>query len=185
MLAVIAGTNRPGSNTLRIALAAREILLERGEEVELLDLAELPPSLFAGASYASKPSGFGRFQEAIDAADGILTVVPEYNGSFPGVLKYFLDMLKFPESLYEKPAAFVGISSGRWGAIRAVEHLQMVFQYRHAHLFGRRVFIPEVGTKLDDSGKLIDVDLAGRLHTTVCGFSDFCRHLGGENTNPT
>ncbi len=185
MLAVIAGTNRPGSNTLRFALAAREILHECGEEVELLDLAELPPSLFAGASYASKPSEFDRFQDAIHAANGILTVVPEYNGSFPGVLKYFVDMLKFPESLYEKPAAFVGISFGRWGAVRAVEHLEMVFQYRHAHLFGRRVFIPEVGKTLDDSGKLIDVDLAGRLHTMVCGFSEFCGRLGGRSSNST
>jgi len=74
-------------------------------------------------------------------ADGIVTVVPEYNGSFPGVLKYFIDMLRFPESLYGIPAAFVGIAAGEWGALRAVEQMEMVFQYRHAHLFGRRVFI--------------------------------------------
>ncbi len=177
MLAVIAGTNRPGSNTLRIALAAREIFHECGEEVELLDLAELPPSLFAGASYASKPSEFGRFQDAIHAANGILTVVPEYNGSFPGVLKYFVDMLKFPESLYEKPAAFVGISFGRWGAVRAVEHLEMVFQYRHAHLFGRRCFIPGVGHILDENGRLTDPDVAEKLKKSALDFSSFCRNL--------
>ena len=112
-------------------------------EVAFLDLAELPPDLMAGTSYAAKPDGFEVFQEVVLAARGILTVVPEYNGSFPGILKYFIDMLRFPESLHEKPAGFVGISSGRWGAVRAVEQLEMVFQYRHAHLYGRRVFIPD------------------------------------------
>lgn len=180
MLAVIAGTNRPGSNTLKIACAVSDILEGIGEEITFLDLAELPSDLMAGASYAAKPAGFSVFQDAMLSAHGILTVVPEYNGSFPGILKYFIDMLQFPESLYEKPAAFVGISSGRWGAVRAVEHLEMVFQYRHSHLFGRRVFIPQVGAVLDDNGKLIDPDLAKRLHHMVSGFSRFCRRLDDE-----
>ncbi len=108
-------------------------------------------------------------------------MVPEYNGSFPGILKYFIDMLRFPESLYEIPAGFIGLSSGRWGAIRAVEQIQMVFQYRHAHLYGRRVFIPDVGSAVDDTGNLTDPDLARRVDTMVCGFSTFCGRLCGES----
>ena len=115
---------------------------EAGEEVELLDLTELPVELFDGASYGEKPAAFAPFQDAILATDGILTVIPEYNGACPGVMKYFIDMLRFPDSLYEKPVGFIGLSAGPWGAVRAVEQLEMVFQYRHAHLFGRRVFIP-------------------------------------------
>ena len=179
MLAVIAGTNRPESNTLRIAALVREILVEHGEEVTLLDVAKLPPGVFSGSAYREKPPGFQPFQDAILAASGILTVVPEYNGSFPGILKYFIDMLRFPESLHEKPSAFVGISSGRWGAVRAVEHLEMVFQFRHAHLFGRRVFIPDVRAALDDAGGLADPELDRRLRAMVLGFSDFCRRLRG------
>lgn len=180
MLAVIAGTNRPGSNTLKIARVVQDILVGHHEDVELLNLALLPPGLMAGTSYAAKPAGFSVFQEALLTANGILTVVPEYNGSFPGVLKYAIDMLKFPESLYEKPAAFIGISSGRWGAVRAVEQLEMVFQYRHAHLFGRRVFIPNVGAALDEDNQLVDADLERRLDHMVTGFSGFCRRLCAE-----
>ena len=180
MLAVIAGTNRPGSNTLKIARAVRHIFAGHHEEVRLLDLARLPPDLMAGTSYAVKPAGFQVFQDAVLEANGILTVVPEYNGSFPGILKYAIDMLKFPESLYEKPAAFIGISSGRWGAVRAVEQLEMVFQYRHAHLFGRRVFIHNVGAALDRDGQLVDADLEQRLQHMVSGFSQFCRRLCAE-----
>ena len=177
MLTVIAGTNRPRSRTLPIARAVREILVGLGEEVAFLDLAELPRDLIVGTSYTVKPRGFAEFQEAVLAARGVVTVVPEYNGSFPGILKYFIDMLRFPESLYEKPAAFVGISTGKWGAVRAVEQLEMVFQYRQAHLYGRRVFIPEVKGMIDGAGLLVDPELAGRLDRMLAGFVTFCRRL--------
>ena len=181
MIAVIAGTNRPGSKTLAVARLVQKTLVDNGDQVTFLDLAKLPPDLMAGTSYAAKPDGFETFQEPILAARGILTVVPEYNGSFPGILKYFVDMLRFPESLYEKPSGFIGLSSGRWGAIRAVEQLQMIFQYRHAHLYGRRVFISDVGSVINETGNLVDPDLAQRLNTMVCGFSMFCDRLNGES----
>jgi chromate reductase len=177
MITVISGTNRPNSNTIRIADLAVEGLRDLGEDVELIDLTELPIELFDGASYGEKPAAFAPFQDAVAATDGILTVIPEYNGAFPGVMKYFIDMLRFPDSLYEKPAGFIGLSAGPWGAVRAVEQLEMVFQYRHAHLFGRRVFIPNVSAALDDDGRFSDEALETRFTECLGKFADFCRRL--------
>ena len=179
MITVISGTNRPESNTSRVAALVLEGLTKNDEPTQLVDLSELPDELFASSSYASKPESFAPHQEAILSTDGILTVVPEYNGSFPGVLKYFIDMLRFPDSLYEKPAAFIGISAGPWGAVRAVEHIEMVFQYRHAHLFGRRCFIPGINQALGEAGRLNDPEIEERLVTMVTGFAGFCRSLRG------
>jgi NAD(P)H-dependent FMN reductase len=176
MILVISGTNRPGARTLAVARIVEQLLRDIDEEVELLDLHGLPSDLFDPSAYAAKPAAFEPFQQAVLAADGLLVVVPEYNGSYPGVLKYFIDMLRFPESLYEKPAAFVGLANGRWGGLRAVEQLEMVFQYRHAHLFGRRLFLPGIGQVLDDSGALTKAEL-DRLHVLAVGFADFCRRL--------
>lgn len=180
MITVISGTNRPGSNTLKISRIVSNILHGHGEEVSFIDLAELPAELFSSSSYRDKPAAFAPFQDAVLETDGILTVVPEYNGSFPGVLKYFIDMLRFPDSLYEKPAGFVGISAGQSGAVRAVEHLEMIFQYRHAHLFGRRCFIPGVAKVFDQAGGLAEQDLAARLEKTAISFVAFCRRLGDD-----
>ena len=174
MITVISSTNRPQSNTAKIAALAVAGLRRADEEVRLLDLTELPHELFNGGSYSEKPAGFHSFQEAILDADGILSVVPEYNGAYPGVMKYFIDMLQFPDSLYEKPAAFIGLSAGPWGAVRAVEQLEMVFQYRHAHLFGRRLFLPNVGACLDDAEQINDLSLAKRLDEMLKGFVEFC-----------
>lgn len=180
MITVISGTNRPNSNTIRIADLAVEGLRDLGEDVDLIDLTELPIELFDGASYGEKPAAFAPFQDAVAATDGILTVIPEYNGAFPGVMKYFIDMLRFPDSLYEKPAAFIGLSAGRWGGVRSVEQLEMIFQYRHAHLFGRRVFIPGIGEAIASNGSLIDPELAHRLELMVAGFAGFCGRLCDE-----
>ncbi|MEE4270765.1 MAG: NAD(P)H-dependent oxidoreductase [Thermoanaerobaculales bacterium] len=179
MITVISGTNRPSSNTAKVAALAVDSLRQSECDVRLLDLTELPPEIFNGASYADKPEGFEPFQQAILDAEGILTVIPEYNGAFPGVMKYFIDMLRFPDSLYEKPAGFIGLSAGPWGAVRAVEQLEMVFQYRHAHLFGRRVFIPNVGVHLDEDGRITDPALITRLNQAVKGFAEFCDRLTG------
>lgn len=86
-------------------------------------------------------------------------------------------MLRFPESLYEKPAAFVGLANGRWGGLRAVEQLEMVFQYRHAHLFGRRVFLPAIGERVDATGRLTDLEALDRLRIQALDFAVFCRLL--------
>lgn len=177
MITVISGTNRPGSNTRKISAVVQEMLTAAGHQNALIDLAELPAEIIASSSYATKPASFAAFQDAVLETDGVLSVVPEYNGSFPGILKYFIDMLQFPESLHEKPAAFVGISAGRWGGVRAVEQLEMIFQYRHAHLFGRRCFIPRVGEVVDASGKLTDAGVEERLQKTATDFAAFCSAL--------
>jgi NAD(P)H-dependent FMN reductase len=104
-------------------------------------------------------------------------VTPEYNGSFPGVLKYFIDLLKFPESFEQKPVAYVGESSGEWGGLRAVEQLQMVFGYRHAHQYPVRVFIPNVNKLFDAGGKLLDLSMDKRLAEQAKGFKSYIDRL--------
>jgi NAD(P)H-dependent FMN reductase len=181
MIVVISGTNRPDSVTRKIARIASEILKAGGEQVRILDLAELPLELYSPSSYATKPAAFEVFQQTVLTAEGILTVTPEYNGSYPGVLKYFIDMLRFPDSLVDKPAGFVGLSAGRWGALRSVEQLEMVFQYRCAHLYGRRVFLPGVHTLIDDEGRIRDQEISDRLEEMVIGFAEFCHAVSTED----
>jgi NAD(P)H-dependent FMN reductase len=105
-------------------------------------------------------------------------VIPEYNGSFPGVLKLFIDMLKFPESFEGKPVAYVGVASGQWGALRAVEQLQLIFGYRNAHSYPRRVFIAGVHDKFTAEGAFNDPELLRRLEEQAGGFRAFVGQVG-------
>lgn len=177
MIVVISGSNRPNNNSRRVAREIGTMVRKAGETVFLIDLEELPADLFVPASYACKPNSFKALERAVLTADGILTVVPEYNGCFPGALKYFIDLLPFPDCFAGTPAAFVGLAAGRWGGLRAVEQLEMVFHYRKAHLFGERVFLPNISALLGDDGAISDEDSLHRLNHLVSGFVEFCNLL--------
>lgn len=179
MIVIISGTNRPGSNTRKVAAHIEATYQSLGVKTHLLDLAGLPADIFSPASYATKPAGFSRFIDAILTADGLVVVTPEYNGGIPGVLKYFIDMLPFPESIEHRPVCFVGLAAGSWGALRPVEQLQAIFGYRNAYLYPERVFLPGIGKLLDAGGRLQDAELLGRLAKQADGFVTFVERVQG------
>ena len=179
MMTLLVGTNRPGSNTRKIARHVEEIYAELSVPLKVLDLAQMPPEIFHPSSYAEKPAAFRPFADAILAASGLVVVTPEYNGGMPGVLKYFIDMLKFPESFERRPVCFVGLGAGVWGALRPVEHLQQIFGYRNAFVYPERVFLPKVHELWDESGRLKDPELVGRLKKQAVGFIGFVEQLAG------
>jgi NAD(P)H-dependent FMN reductase len=170
---IISGTNRPGSNCLRVARTLLGHYRNAGISVELFSLIDLPREIFDGSAYATKPPAMQALQQRVLDSLGLHIVTPEYNGSFPGVLKYFIDMLKFPESFQSKPAAFVGEAGGVWGGLRPVEQLQLIFSYRNAHVFPDRVFIPGVNDKFDANDKLLDSAIDQRLAKQAVGFAKF------------
>jgi NAD(P)H-dependent FMN reductase len=174
---IISGTNRPDSSAAKVAKIVMGHYQSADIQASMLSLLDLGPEIFAPAAYAKKPQSMVALQERIYAAAGLHVVTPEYNGSFPGALKYFIDLLKFPQSFDRKPVALVGESDGMWGALRAVEHLQGIFGYRNAHIYPDRVFIPQIKQKLDEQGKLTDKEIDGRLAKQAIGFARFAHLL--------
>lgn len=179
MITIIAGTNRPGSNTAHVARAVEACYRRRGVPAQVMDLSLLPSGAFLPEAYGRKPEALGAFTESVWQSAGLVVVTPEYNGSFPGALKYFIDLLKFPESFEAKPVAFVGLSSGQWGALRAVEQLQQIFAYRNAHLLPERVFLPSIRDVLDGAGDLPEGELTQRLEVQAEAMVRFVHRLKG------
>jgi chromate reductase, NAD(P)H dehydrogenase (quinone) len=177
MILIIAGTNRPDSNAMKVARVLYSHYTEANVEADIYTLQDMPGELFSPGSYATKPAAWLPVQQRILQATGLHIVTPEYNGSFPGALKYFIDMLKFPESFEHKPVAFTGESAGIWGGLRAVEQLQHIFGYRNAYICPERVFIPAIHTRLDDAGRFIDVDIDKRLMEQTRAFAAFVKKL--------
>lgn len=179
MITLIVGTNRPGSNTRKVARQIEEFYAALKVPLRVLDLAQLPPEIFSPTAYADTPPTFAPFAEGVLQAAGLHVVTPEYNGGIPGVLKYFIDMLEFPESFEQRPVCFTGLSAGMWGALRPVEQLQAIFGYRNAYLYPERVFLPGIKKLLDANGRLPDAELQGRLAKQAEGFVAFVEKLKG------
>ena len=181
MLTLIVGTNRPGSNSRKVARLVEEVYAELKVPLRVLDLAHLPQEIFSSSSYAEKPKSFHPFAEAILQSSGLHIVTPEYNGGMPGILKYFIDMLKFPESFEHRPVCFTGVAAGIWGALRPVEQLQAIFAYRNAYVYPERVFLAQVHSQLDSDGWLMDPELLKRLKSQADGVVTFVERLKQTN----
>lgn len=97
------------------------------------------------------------------------------------MLKYFIDMLPFPESFEHRPVCFVGLAVGMWGALRPVEHLQAIFGYRNAYVFPDPVFMPGINKLLDPTGHFISDDIPKRLGKQAAGIVDFWRNCVGRS----
>lgn len=178
MISVISGTIREGSIGRKVAALVVGMYEELGEEVTLLDLKDMPAGAFSSDAFKEKPDAFvSGFTDKVLASDGLVVVVSEYNGSYPGTLKHFVDLLPFPQSFDCRPVAFIGLAGGYYGGLRAVEQLQMVFAYRNAYLFNRRVFIPDSYTVLDETGMIKDPELRDRLELQAEKFRAFTKAI--------
>ena len=104
MITIIVGTNRPKSRARRVAVLYAEMLQSHGGTCQLLDLADLPADFTSTALYANagQNDGFNELFDLTNSAEKLVFVVPEYNGSFPGVLKAFIDGLPYPGGIRGK-----------------------------------------------------------------------------------
>lgn len=154
MITIISGTNRPGSNALRVARYYQKQFNQKGQDVNLLSLTELPANFIQSDLYGQRSEAFAKVQEQVSKTEKFVFVIPEYNGSFPGVLKTFVDACEFPASFYEKKAALVGISSGRQGNLRGVDHFTGVANHMHLHIMPSKMYLSSIESELDENGDL-------------------------------
>lgn len=171
-IVVVCGTNRAGALSRLLATEAADCYRELGHEVDLLDMNELPAEALEPTAYKEQAENVQALVARFLKSDGAVFVVPEYNGSYPGVLKLFVDMLPYPEGFDSRPCAFLGLAAGQFKGLRAVEHFQQVAAYRNAHLYPRRIFIGDSFKQFVD-GKLSDDELSGRLREQAEGFAKF------------
>lgn len=177
---IIVGTDRKDSNSAKIAHIVQEIYQELGEKTEIIDLKDFKKALTHLPEYGEAlPQELKPFFDKIDKSEGLILIVPEYNGSYPGILKYFIDYMKYPDAFEFRPVTFIGLG-GRFGGLRPVEHLQHVFGYRNAFIYPLRVFITQVG-KVIEARKLNDPMLHQLLVNQAKGFQAFTKALRNES----
>ncbi|TSJ44043.1 NAD(P)H-dependent oxidoreductase [Mucilaginibacter corticis] len=158
MITIISSTNRPGSSTLKVARYYQKKLLEKGIEAGLISLAQLPPNILETDLYGKRSPEFQKIQDIVDATDKFIFIIPEYNGSFPGALKIFIDACSFPSSFYEKKAALVGVSSGKYGNIRGIDHFTGVCHYVHLNIMPLKLHIANIKSEFNEYSDLFKED---------------------------
>ncbi|WP_172796050.1 NADPH-dependent FMN reductase, partial [Roseivirga echinicomitans] len=86
MITIVVGTNRKNSVSRQVANYYRSILIDKGVDTDIVDLVDLPHDFTGTALYENNGSNenFNVMRNKVHAANKLLFIVPEYNGSFPG-----------------------------------------------------------------------------------------------------
>lgn len=153
MIQIILGTNRKNSVSKQIAQQYKAILQELGADSEILELERLPADFTKTALYenSGKNQEFNRLIQRLETSRKFVFIVPEYNGSFPGILKTFIDGMSYPNPLKDKKAALVGLSAGVGGAGLALSHLTDIFHYLGMHVLALKPKLTGIEQHMSDN----------------------------------
>lgn len=148
---VILGTARKGRASAHAArFLVEQINKREGLVAELIDLAQLPmPVDDAGGAIKD-----AAFSAKMNAADALVIVTPEYNHSFPGLLKHVLDSCL--EEYIHKAVGVAGVSAGPFGGTRVIENFLPVFRELGLVATFWDVNFGSVNKVFDQSGRLLD-----------------------------
>lgn len=155
-IAAIVGSLRKDSYNLQLAKQAKEIVKSRAE-FQIIDYADVP-LMNQDIEYPA-PEPVRRVREAIKSANGIWIFTPEYNHSYPGVLKNLIDWLSRPVSkeerqvLSRKPIAISGTTNGMGGTVTAQDLLVMLLSMLNTDVMNYpRLAIPNITQQTDEQG---------------------------------
>lgn len=128
VVAILSATHRPDSYTRRVALYLAREIEAMGGNYHFTDFQVLPQDFLYSDLFGRRSESFSAIIELLESCGTWIWVVPEYNGSFPGVVKVFIDAL--PREIFKgRRAGLVGLSDGRFGNLRGLDHLSGILHY--------------------------------------------------------
>ncbi len=166
MITVVAGTNRKDSMTLKIAKLYAAFIQKLEGEARILSLEDRPV--------------WKRGEEFIDMESSYLIpvrkfvfVVPEYNGSIPGILKLMFDNSDIEQSWWHKKAMLVGLADGRGGNLRGLDHLTSILHYLKMNIYYNKIPISRIRQEVDENGNLKNPVTRKAIIDQIQGFLNY------------
>jgi NAD(P)H-dependent FMN reductase len=158
-LPVILGTSRQGRLSEHAARFVFEEVSKRPDmETELIDIRKILLPIDDAGEAIKDPF----FSATVGRADGLILVVPEYNHSFPGLLKHVLDT-NLKEYIH-KAVGVCGVSAGPFGGARMIQSLLPVLRELGLVSIFSDVNFGLAGKLFDPAtGKITDPAFAGRV----------------------
>lgn len=146
MYTIISGTNREGSHTERVAAEYQRILKEKMIEAGVLTLRNL--------DVLKRTPEFLKIEnDVLIPTQKFIFILPEYNGTFPGVLKAMIDNTDIKKVWYHKKALLTGISTGRAGNLRGMDHLSASLHYLKMNVHHNKLPISVIDKVMDVEGR--------------------------------
>ena len=156
---VILGTSRQGRASEYAAHFVVDHVAKRPDmRTDLIDIRNIRLSVDDAGEAIKDPE----FSKTVNDADALIFVVPEYNHSFPGLLKHVLDT-NLKEYIH-KAAGVCGVSAGSFGGARMIQNFLPVLRELGMVTIFWDVYFGNAGKLFDvPTGKITDPAYSGRL----------------------
>ncbi len=152
MYTIISGTNRIESHTEKVAAEYRRILNEKNIDSTIFSLKNV--------DVLHRNKDFQNIEnEILFPSQKFIFIIPEYNGTFPGVLKAMIDTSEIKKAWYGKKALLTGVSTGRAGNLRGMDHLSACLHYMKMNVHYNKLPISVIDKVIDKNGRLNEATL--------------------------
>ena len=160
MITIISGTNRPNSNSIKVAHKCLECLAkQRPKSGLLLNLERLNGLTIDKNMYDKNfvnPTLSEIQNKFVFNSNFWIIIAPEYNGSISGALKFFIDAISvhnYEKNFRGKKVALIGVSAGKAGNLIGISHLRDMFNYLGMTVFPTYLPLSSIDS-LQDNGQL-------------------------------
>jgi chromate reductase len=152
--------------TMKVALVYLKLFQQKTDNVHLLSL-EGKNILERGADMEQME------QELLIPTEKFVFVMPEYNGSIPGILKLMIDNSNIRKAWWYKKAMLVGVADGRAGNLRGIDHMTNILHYMRMHILYNKVPISRINEEIDDQGNVLKPATAKVIEQQIDEFLKF------------
>lgn len=170
---IIIGTNRVDSSSSKVAKLYEEKYRGLGIKSSIISLMDLPIDFSTTNMFGRRNLNFDPIQEQVSITDKFIFIIPEYNGSFPGILKLFIDGCEFPSSFANKKCSLVGVSTGQFGNLRGLEHFTGVANYLKMNVYHHKIYLARVHDQIILDEIEDNVEYNRLINKQIEGFINF------------
>jgi chromate reductase len=182
-IGVIVGSLRRDSFSLAVAKAA---VLVAPQELSLkfIEIGDLPMFNQDFDDDGTTPDSWVRFRNEIKELDGVIFVTPEYNRSFPAVLKNAIDIASRPygsNAWDGKAGGIISVTPGGLGAFGANHHLRQPMTFLNVFMLQQpEAYISNVADQLNDKGEFADESSLEYLKNYMEAFSQWVNKVSAS-----
>ena len=178
-LLVFAGSTRLHSHNRKLAKVAAALARDAGAEVTHIELADFDVPMYnADLEAAGTPRDVLRLKELAHAHPAWILCAPEYNASYPALLKNTLDWISSPvasdpawtdgfKSTRGKVVGMLSASPGALGGLRSQSHLAPLLLNLQCWVAPANFALGRAAEAFDAQGQLLDERARKNVRTVV------------------
>ena len=173
---VFSASLRKDSLNTTLARLASSVIEKNGGIVDFASMSEFDCPSFNQDLETDNfhPAGAQEFRKRILANDAFIISSPEYNGSFPGLLKNTIDWVsRFrPQPFNERHSLLMSASPSMGGANHGLWSLRVPLEKLGSNVFSSMFSLATAHKAFTSEGQIADETLAKRFEVNLIAFMD-------------